>query len=83
MRGIYALGKSTEETLSKSSVVRSIWLAIRDTSNCALDALVMADMAKQRKRDALRIMELTVRAIESFEQLSRSQPGLRSMLERD
>jgi len=75
MRGIYALGKATEETLSKSSVVRSIRLTIRDTSNCALDALVMADMVKQRKRDALRIMELTVRAIESFEQLSRSQPG--------
>ena len=83
MRGIYAPGKTTEETLSKSSAVRSIRLTSRDTPNCALDALIMAEMVKQRKRDALRITELTVRAIESFEQLSRSQPGLRLMLEGD
>lgn len=83
MRGIYALGKATEETLSKSSAVRSIRPTIRDKSNCALYALVMAKVVNQRKRDALRIMELTVRAIESFEQLSRSQPGLRLMLEGD
>ena len=77
MKAAYMPDKVSDEVSDGKSITQLISSIEGDERTPGLDTLPMAEFVKQRRRDALRITELTLRAIAALEKPNNNISTLR------